>query len=40
MLQPDRYPHLCKNFLHMVRNNDYLPRGDNKEGWDNIDLTG
>jgi myo-inositol-1-phosphate synthase len=35
-LYPDLYAHLC----HVVRINYYPPRGDNKEGWDNIDLVG
>ncbi len=40
ILQPDQYPDLYEDFSHMVRINYYPPRGDNKEGWDNIDLTG
>lgn len=40
ILQPDQYPDLYGDFSHMVRINYYPPRGDNKEGWDNIDLTG
>ena len=40
ILQPDQYPDLYSDFSHMVRINYYPPRGDNKEGWDNIDLTG
>ena len=40
ILQPDQYPELYGEFSHMVRINYYPPRGDNKEGWDNIDLTG
>ena len=40
ILQPDQYPDLYRDFSHMVRINYYPPRGDNKEGWDNIDLTG
>ncbi len=40
ILQPDQYPDLYSEFSHMVRINYYPPRGDNKEGWDNIDLTG
>ena len=40
ILQPDLYPALYKNFYHKVRINYYPPRGDNKEGWDNIDLIG
>lgn len=40
ILQPDLYPSLYKNFHHKVRINYYPPRGDNKEGWDNIDIFG
>src|SRR6185437_7073875 len=40
ILQPDLYPDLYKNFYHKVRINYYPPRGDNKEGWDNIDIFG
>ena len=40
ILQPDLYPELYKNLCHVVRINYYPPRGDNKEGWDNIDLVG
>jgi myo-inositol-1-phosphate synthase len=40
ILQPDVYPSLYKNFTHIVRINYYPPRGDNKEGWDNIDIFG
>ena len=40
ILPPDQYPDLYSDFSHMVRINYYPPRGDNKEGWDNIDLTG
>ena len=40
ILQPDLYPLLYKNLCHVVRINYYPPRGDNKEGWDNIDLVG
>ncbi|RMF55601.1 MAG: inositol-3-phosphate synthase [Calditrichaeota bacterium] len=40
ILQPDLYPELYKNFYHKVRINYYPPRGDNKEGWDNIDIFG
>ena len=40
ILQPDLYPDLYKNLHHVVRINYYPPRGDNKEGWDNIDLVG
>ncbi|HKG93779.1 MAG TPA: inositol-3-phosphate synthase [Gemmatimonadaceae bacterium] len=40
ILQPDKYPELYCNFSHVVRINYYPPRGDNKEGWDNIDIFG
>lgn len=40
ILQPDVYPDLYKNLYHKVRINYYPPRGDNKEGWDNIDIFG
>jgi myo-inositol-1-phosphate synthase len=40
ILQPDVYPDLYKDFAHVVRINYYPPRGDNKEGWDNIDIVG
>ncbi|HXG70732.1 MAG TPA: inositol-3-phosphate synthase [Gemmatimonadaceae bacterium] len=40
ILQPDLYPDLYKDFAHVVRINYYPPRGDNKEGWDNIDIVG
>src|SRR5512146_1518785 len=40
ILQPDVYPELYSNFCHKVRINYYPPRGDNKEGWDNIDIFG
>jgi len=40
ILQPDKYPDLYKGFSHVVRINYYPPRGDNKEGWDNIDIRG
>ncbi len=40
ILQPDLYPELYKDLCHVVRINYYPPRGDNKEGWDNIDLFG
>ncbi|HWP84223.1 MAG TPA: inositol-3-phosphate synthase, partial [Terriglobia bacterium] len=40
ILQPDLYPDLYKDFHHVVRINYYPPRGDNKEGWDNIDIFG
>jgi myo-inositol-1-phosphate synthase len=40
IFQPDLYPELYKDFCHVVRINYYPPRGDNKEGWDNIDIFG
>ena len=40
ILQPENYPDLYKDFSHVVRINYYPPRGDNKEGWDNIDIFG
>ncbi|MCY4028290.1 MAG: inositol-3-phosphate synthase [Acidobacteria bacterium] len=40
ILQPELYPGLYDDLHHVVRINYYPPRGDNKEGWDNIDLLG
>jgi myo-inositol-1-phosphate synthase len=40
ILQPALYPELYQNIFHKVRINYYPPRGDNKEGWDNIDIFG
>ncbi len=40
ILQPELYPQLYKDFSHVVRINYYPPRGDNKEGWDSIDIFG
>ncbi|HET7212412.1 MAG TPA: inositol-3-phosphate synthase [Terriglobia bacterium] len=40
ILQPDVYPQLYKDFYHKVRINYYPPSGDNKEGWDNLDIFG
>jgi myo-inositol-1-phosphate synthase len=40
ILQPKLYPELYGKFYHKVRINYYPPRGDNKEGWDNIDIFG
>ena len=40
ILQPQLYPDLYGNISHVVRINYYPPRGDNKEGWDNIDIVG
>ena len=40
ILQPNMYPELYKDLYHAVRINYYPPRGDSKEGWDNIDIFG
>lgn len=40
IFQPEVYPDLYGNFSHVVRINYYPPRGDNKEGWDAIDIFG
>jgi myo-inositol-1-phosphate synthase len=40
ILQPNLYPDLYAKLDHVVRINYYPPRGDNKEGWDNIDIFG
>ncbi|HNB11004.1 MAG TPA: inositol-3-phosphate synthase, partial [bacterium] len=40
ILQPEVYPDLYGKISHVVRINYYPPRGDNKEGWDNIDIFG
>ena len=40
ILQPKLYPDLYSNIHHVVRINYYPPRGDAKEGWDNIDIFG
>lgn len=40
ILQPELYPDLYAHMYHKVRINYYPPRGDNKEGWDNIDIFG
>ncbi|MDH3271162.1 MAG: inositol-3-phosphate synthase [Gemmatimonadota bacterium] len=40
ILQPKMYPKLYGDLYHKVRINYYPPRGDNKEGWDNIDIFG
>ncbi len=40
ILQPELYPDLYEKICHVVRINYYPPRGDNKEGWDNIDIFG
>jgi myo-inositol-1-phosphate synthase len=40
ILQPELYPDLYRDIYHKIRINYYPPRGDNKEGWDNIDIFG
>ncbi|MCU0611259.1 MAG: inositol-3-phosphate synthase [Candidatus Eisenbacteria bacterium] len=40
ILQPEKYPELYEHLYHKVRINYYPPRGDDKEGWDNIDIFG
>lgn len=40
IFEPALYPELYKDYYHKVRINYYPPRGDNKEGWDNIDIFG
>jgi myo-inositol-1-phosphate synthase len=40
ILQPEVYPELYADLYHLVRINYYPPRGDDKEGWDNIDIFG
>jgi len=40
ILQPQLYPELYGEVYHKVRINYYPPRGDNKEGWDNLDIFG
>jgi myo-inositol-1-phosphate synthase len=40
ILEPERYPELYGDLHHVVRINYYPPRGDNKEGWDNVDFFG
>ena len=40
ILQPEIYPELYGDISHVVRIDYYPPRGDNKEGWDNIDIFG
>ena len=40
IFQAHLYPELYREIHHVVRINYYPPRGDNKEGWDNIDLVG
>ncbi|MFT5385915.1 MAG: myo-inositol-1-phosphate synthase, partial [Saprospiraceae bacterium] len=40
ILQPEKHPELYGDLYHKVRINYYPPHGDNKEGWDNIDIRG
>jgi myo-inositol-1-phosphate synthase len=40
ILEPEKYPELYKDLHHKVSIHYYKPRGDNKEGWDNIDIVG
>jgi myo-inositol-1-phosphate synthase len=40
ILDADDYPELYDDMDHVVRINYYPPRGDQKEGWDNIDISG
>ncbi len=40
ILQPEVYPDLYRDLCHVVKINYYPPRGDEKEGWDNIDIVG
>ncbi len=40
ILTPEKFPELYGDVFHKVRINYYPPRGDNKEGWDNIDIFG
>jgi myo-inositol-1-phosphate synthase len=40
ILEPEVYPDLYGDIYHKVRINYYPPRGDDKEGWDNIDIFG
>jgi myo-inositol-1-phosphate synthase len=40
ILQPKLYPDLYGKFHHKVQIHYYPPRGDNKEGWDNVDIVG
>jgi myo-inositol-1-phosphate synthase len=40
IMQPELYPELYGDIEHQVSINYYPPRGDNKEGWDNIDIFG
>jgi len=40
ILSPESYPELYGNYFHKIRIEYYPPRGDSKEGWDNIDING
>ncbi|MDQ4106978.1 MAG: inositol-3-phosphate synthase [Actinomycetota bacterium] len=40
ILSPERHPELYGDITHLVKINYYPPRGDAKEGWDNIDIFG
>ena len=40
ILQPELYPELYGDLYHKVRINYYPPKGDDKEGWDSIDIFG
>jgi myo-inositol-1-phosphate synthase len=40
ILQPEKNPELYGDITHVVKINYYPPRGDSKEGWDNIDVFG
>jgi len=40
ILEPEKYPELYGDLYHKVRINYYPPHGDNKEGWDQIDIFG
>ena len=40
ILEPEKYPMLYGDLHHKVSIHYYKPRGDNKEGWDNIDIVG
>ena len=40
ILKPETFPELYGDIFHKVRINYYPPRGDNKEGWDNVDIFG
>lgn len=40
ILDRELFPELYRDFFHKIRIEYYPPRGDAKEGWDNIDLVG